>query len=131
MIYCLRLFSCVILCFIIQSATAQKSPAAKKIYEKALADSAAKKYTEVADEFFLAGKEELKIGAPDILFIANCFYRAGLYYEAIKQYAKAHEVFYLSMEQYRIIKRQTNVSKLIKAIAELYQENSGQTPGRL
>lgn len=122
MIYRLRLFSCVILFFIIQSATAQKSPVAKKVYEKALTDSAAKKYIEAADEFFLAGKEELKIGAPDILFIADCFYRAGLYYEAMEQHAKAHEVFYLSMEQYRSIKSQTNVSKLIKAIAELYHE---------
>ncbi len=88
MIYSLRLTPCLLFLFIVLSVNAQKSLVAKKIHQKTITDSAAKKYTEAADGFAMAAKVELKIAAPDVLFVANCFYCAGINYEAMEQYAK-------------------------------------------
>ena len=120
--YCLRVVVGMIAFFIGYSVQAQKNPVAKNIYTKAYSDSSQKKYADAAEEFYMAAKEELKSAGADPFFTANCYYSSGVLYETVQEYAKAHEAYYLSMEQYRKAKNSQDISKVIKSIAALYNE---------
>lgn len=115
-----RLYIGAFLLILAAGVQAQKNPAAKPLYNKAMADSAAKKYTDAAAVFVAAAKEELKIAGNDPAFAANCYERAAYLYQAMRYYANANDLYYLALEQYRRAGKETDIHRQLKALADLY-----------
>lgn len=102
---------------------AQKSAAAKQLFDKAVADSTAKEYIRSAEGFILAAQEELKLSGYDAAFAGAAFYRAGYLYDALGKFEKAHEAYYACLPQFRKAGKDTNIYLTLKVIATLYEKS--------
>ena len=100
----------------------QKSPAAKNYYQQALADTAARRDSSAAINFFQAASEEIKITAADYSFAGKSFLQAGQYFAYKKNYGKAHQAYYLSVEQYRKAKKPEEIFNVFSFIGTLYDK---------
>ena len=119
--YC-RVLSIVFLFLLAKNTYSQKNPAAKKLFDKAKTDSTAKNYTESADGFLSAAREEIKLTNYDAVFASYCFYRAGYLYEAISLFSQAHDAYYLALDQYRKTKDSVRIYLTLKVIASMYDK---------
>ena len=120
--YYWRFLPIILLFLLAENSYSQKSPAAKKLYDKAIADSIAKNYTESADGFLSAAREEIKLANYDAVFAAYNFYRAGYLYDAISLFSQAHEAYYLALDQYRKTQNSVRIYLTLKVIASLYDK---------
>jgi len=111
------------LALILTQANAQKSPLAKSLYEKAVADSARSEYLRSAEGFYAAAVEETKSTGYDAAFSAYCYYRAGFLFEALSKFEQAHKAYHLSLPYFRKAGKELNVQLTLRIIGALYDKS--------